>query len=83
MLLKNTSNALRIISVGGTFEKIYDPIAGYFIFDQTHVPQLIARARITKDMAYENLKMMDSLDMQDIDRIQLLLLQNLGRDVAN
>ncbi|WP_395825328.1 asparaginase domain-containing protein [Collimonas sp.] len=64
--------ALRIISTGGTFDKHYDEIAGKLTFAASHLPQVIQRARITVDIALEELPLLDSLDMQDIDRRRVL-----------
>ncbi|AMP02372.1 asparaginase family protein [Collimonas arenae] len=64
--------ALRIIATGGTFDKHYDEIAGKLTFAASHLPQVIQRARITVDIALEELPLLDSLDMQDIDRRRVL-----------
>jgi L-asparaginase len=64
--------ALRIIATGGTFDKHYDEIAGKLTFAASHLPQVIQRARITTEIALEELPLLDSLDMQDIDRRRVL-----------
>ncbi|SFA84552.1 L-asparaginase [Collimonas sp. OK607] len=64
--------ALRIIATGGTFDKHYDEIAGKLTFAASHLPQVIKRARITTEIALEELPLLDSLDMQDIDRRRVL-----------
>ncbi|WP_211465900.1 asparaginase domain-containing protein [Collimonas silvisoli] len=64
--------ALRIIATGGTFDKHYDEIAGKLTFAASHLPQVIQRARITAEIALEELPLLDSLDMQDIDRRRVL-----------
>ncbi|QRX84250.1 asparaginase domain-containing protein [Glaciimonas sp. PAMC28666] len=64
--------ALRIIATGGTFDKHYDEIAGKLIFAASHLPEAIARARITAALELEELPLLDSLDMQDIDRRRVL-----------
>ncbi|GAC1320953.1 MAG: asparaginase domain-containing protein [Collimonas sp.] len=64
--------ALRIIATGGTFDKHYDEIAGKLTFAASHLPQVIRRARITTEIALEELPLLDSLDMQDIDRRRVL-----------
>ncbi|AMO97940.1 asparaginase family protein [Collimonas fungivorans] len=64
--------ALRIIATGGTFDKHYDEIAGKLTFATSHLPQVIQRARITTEIALEELPLLDSLDMQDIDRRRVL-----------
>ncbi|ALU91385.1 asparaginase protein [Herbaspirillum rubrisubalbicans M1] len=64
--------SLRIIATGGTFDKHYDEIAGQLGFDQSHLPDVIARARITTEVCLETLRLLDSLEMQDADRQRVL-----------
>jgi len=63
---------LHIIATGGTFDKHYDEIAGKLGFANSHLPQVIARARLTVPATLEELPLLDSLDMQDIDRRRVL-----------
>lgn len=63
---------LRIIATGGTFDKHYDEIAGKLDFAHSHLPEVIARARLTLPATLEELPLLDSLDMQDIDRRRVL-----------
>lgn len=63
---------LRIIATGGTFDKHYDEIAGKLSFANSHLPAVIARARLTVPATLEELPLLDSLDMQDIDRRRVL-----------
>jgi len=63
---------LRIIATGGTFDKHYDEIAGRLGFAHSHLPEVIARARLTIPATLEELPLLDSLDMQDIDRRRVL-----------
>ncbi len=63
---------LRVIATGGTFDKHYDEIAGYLIFADSHMPAIISRARLTIPTTLEELPLLDSLDMQDIDRRRVL-----------
>ncbi|MFL9880098.1 asparaginase domain-containing protein [Herbaspirillum rhizosphaerae] len=63
---------LRIIATGGTFDKHYDEIAGQLSFANSHLPAVIARARLTVPATLEELPLLDSLDMQDIDRRRVL-----------
>ena len=63
---------LRIIATGGTFDKHYDEIAGQLGFASSHLPAVIARARLTVPATLEELPLLDSLDMQDIDRRRVL-----------
>ena len=63
---------LRIIATGGTFDKHYDELTGKLDFGQSHLPAAIARTRMTVDVALEQLPLLDSLDMQDVDRQRVL-----------
>lgn len=64
--------SLRIIATGGTFDKHYDEIAGQLGFGNSHLAQVIARARITAEVVLEELPLLDSLEMQDEDRQRVL-----------
>ncbi len=63
---------LRLIATGGTFDKHYDEIQGKLDFAESHLPQVIARTRMTIPVALEVLPLLDSLDMQDKDRQRVL-----------
>lgn len=64
--------SLRIIATGGTFDKHYDPIAGTLGFAESVLPDALKRARLTEACAFEPLMAIDSLDMQDQHREQIL-----------
>lgn len=63
---------LHIIATGGTFDKHYDEIVGKLTFSASHLPEVIQRARITMQIELEQLPLLDSLDMQNADRQQVL-----------
>lgn len=63
---------LRIIATGGTFDKHYNELTGVLGFSDSHLPQVIARTRMTVPVALETLPLLDSLDMQDADRQRVL-----------
>lgn len=63
---------LRILATGGTFDKHYDEIAGKLTFGASHLNDVIARARITLPTQLEIVALLDSLDMQDADRVNVL-----------
>lgn len=63
---------LRIIATGGTFDKCYDPLTGNLIFSESVLPTAISRARITDPVSFEPLMAIDSLDMTDAHRAQIL-----------
>ncbi|HEX9172815.1 MAG TPA: asparaginase, partial [Telluria sp.] len=54
---------LRLIATGGTFDKHYDELSGTLGFADSHLPEVIARARMTVPVALEVLPLLDSLDM--------------------
>ncbi len=63
---------LRILASGGTFDKHYNELNGSLGFADSHLPQAIARSRMTINPALELLPLMDSLDMQDEHRQRIL-----------
>ncbi|CAN5722620.1 asparaginase domain-containing protein [soil metagenome] len=63
---------LKIIATGGTFDKHYDELAGKLSFSTSHLPEILKRARLTHAIALDADKLMDSLDMTDADRQQIL-----------
>lgn len=64
--------SLRIIATGGTFDKQYDPLTGQLVFGDSVLPEAIARARLAEPPAFEALMAIDSLDMDDSHRHQVL-----------
>ncbi len=67
-----SSMSLRIIATGGTFDKQYDPLTGQLVFGDSVIPSALARARITVPCQFEPLMAIDSLDMLDSHRQQIL-----------
>jgi L-asparaginase len=67
-----TIMTLRLIATGGTFDKHYNELNGVLGFSESHLPQVIARSRMTIPVALEVLPLLDSLDMQDTDRARVL-----------
>lgn len=68
----NHKDPLRILSTGGTFEKSYDPIKGSLGFSTSHLNDICAQARLLDTIAIEVVMLIDSLDMNDGHREQLL-----------
>jgi L-asparaginase len=64
--------SLCVIAAGGTFDKHYDEIAGTLGFGASVLPAVIARSRISQPVRLEQLPLLDSLDMQDEDRLRIL-----------
>jgi L-asparaginase len=63
---------LRIIATGGTFDKHYNELNGVLGFADSHLPEVIKRSRITVPVELEVVSLLDSLDMQDADRKNVL-----------
>ena len=63
---------LRIIATGGTFDKHYNELNGVLGFAESHLPEVIARTRMTIPVALQVVSLLDSLEMQDADRQQVL-----------
>jgi L-asparaginase len=63
---------LRLIATGGTFDKHYNELTGVLGFSESHLPDVIARTRMTVPVALDVLPLLDSLDMQDADRQRVL-----------
>jgi L-asparaginase len=59
---------IRIFVTGGTFDKEYNEITGHLYFKETHLPEMIARSRVTPKVTVQTLMMIDSLDMKPADR---------------
>lgn len=62
----------RIIVTGGTFDKQYDAIKGELTFKDSHLPAILAQARVTLPIALEINQLIDSLEMQDGHRASVL-----------
>ncbi|OUV99153.1 MAG: hypothetical protein CBD16_08860 [Betaproteobacteria bacterium TMED156] len=61
-------NNIKVISCGGTFEKIYDPISGDLAFKTSQLKNLFLKARLFTNINFECLMMIDSLDMENFHR---------------
>ena len=62
----------RIIITGGTFDKRYDAIKGELTFTQTHLPALLEQARVRLPVAIDIRTLIDSLQMTDAHREDVL-----------
>jgi L-asparaginase len=63
---------IRIIITGGTFDKHYDEIRGSLTFKDSHLPEILTFVRCTVPVELELNQLMDSLDMQTVNRMQIL-----------
>jgi L-asparaginase len=64
--------AARIIVTGGTFDKRYDAIKGELTFTQTHLPAMLEEARVKLPLATDIRLLIDSLQMTDAHRQEVL-----------
>lgn len=60
--------ALRILAIGGTFDKRYNPLDGSLGFGRSHLPQILSDARLNQAPVFEEVLQIDSLDMVDSHR---------------
>ena len=63
---------IRILVTGGTFDKEYDELSGSLFFKDTHLPEMLQRGRCMLDVQLETVMMIDSLQMDDAGRRQVV-----------
>ena len=63
---------VRIFVTGGTFDKEYDELTGKLYFKDTHVQEMLRLGRSKVEVDTQTLMMIDSLEMKDSDRKQIL-----------
>jgi L-asparaginase len=63
---------IRILVTGGTFDKEYDELTGRLFFKETHLPEMLRRGRCRLDVDTETVMMIDSLDLDDAGRQQIV-----------
>ena len=66
------SEPIRVIVTGGTFDKHYDEIKGELTFRESHLPEILTRARVKVPVTVEMNQLIDSLQMQDENRMSVL-----------
>ena len=62
---------IKVFTCGGTFEKVYNPISGELSYQDSCIPNIIKRSRITAKVDFEELFFKDSLDMDNDDRLMI------------
>ena len=67
-----TPTPIRILVTGGTFDKEYNEITGALFFQHTHVADMLRLGRCQLAVEIETLMMIDSLQMTDGGRAQIL-----------
>jgi L-asparaginase len=66
------TSSIRIIITGGTFDKQYDEIRGSLTFKDSHLPEILRFVRCTVPIELELNQLVDSLDMQQSNRLRIL-----------
>ncbi len=59
---------VRIITTGGTFDKLYDAVKGELIFNESQLPRILNQARVTLPVHLDSLLAVDSLVMTEEQR---------------
>ncbi|MBI4879889.1 MAG: asparaginase [Planctomycetes bacterium] len=59
---------IRIYVTGGTFDKEYNELTGQLFFKDSHVHEMLRRGRCGLELEVRTLMMIDSTEMNDIDR---------------
>ncbi len=60
--------SIRILVIGGTFDKRYNELTGALVFGDTHLPEMLRLGRSRVDVSIRTLMMIDSLEMTAADR---------------
>ncbi|NDF98146.1 MAG: asparaginase [Chitinophagia bacterium] len=64
--------AVRIFITGGTFDKEYNELTGQLFFKETHINDLLSLGRCKVDVTIQTLMMVDSLDMTEQNREEIV-----------
>jgi len=59
---------IRIITTGGTIDKVYFDAKSAYEVGESHVPEILRESHVTLDYEVENVLRKDSLDITDEDR---------------
>jgi L-asparaginase len=72
MIGMDDASGIRIVITGGTFDKRYDAIKGVLNFNDTHLPEILDQVRCTVPIVLELNQLIDSLEMQQENRLKIL-----------
>ena len=67
-----SSDRVAVLVTGGTFDKEYNELTGHLFFKQTHVNDMLQLGRCSLPLSVKTLMMIDSLEMTDRNRMQIL-----------
>ncbi len=70
--MAGSSEPIRVLVTGGTFDKEYDEIQGRLFFQESHLPEMLALGRSRLDLEIQTLMMIDSLEMTGEHRAAIL-----------
>ena len=59
---------IRVFVTRGTFDKEYNFVTGKLFFKDSNLPEMLERGRCTLDVSVRTLMMLDSLEITDLDR---------------
>jgi L-asparaginase len=63
---------IRVYVTGGTFDKEYNELNGELYFKDTHLREMLKLGRSNLDLELRTLMMIDSTEMNDVDRDMIL-----------
>jgi L-asparaginase len=63
---------IKLFLTGGTIDKRYDELTGELNYTKTHVQEMLSQARCRVDLDIEELMLVDSLDITEDQRQQIL-----------
>lgn len=63
---------IRVYVTGGTFDKEYNELNGELYFKDTHLREMLRLGRCNLDLELRTLMMIDSTEMNDVDRDMIL-----------
>ena len=63
---------IRIITTGGTFDKLYDAVKGELTFRESQLPRILSQARVTLPVHLDSLLAVDSLVMTEEQRATIV-----------
>ena len=63
---------IRVLVTGGTFDKEYNELNGELFFQDTHLREMLRLGRCQLDLEVQRLMMIDSLEMTDAHREEIL-----------
>jgi L-asparaginase len=63
---------IRVLVTGGTFDKEYNELNGELFFQDTHLREMLRLGRCQLDLEVQRLMMIDSLEMNDAHREEVL-----------